>query len=81
MTNVFEHLEVCQLRLSNERARRNMATGQEREWREHNCRGIIREIEDEVKFLESRGVTVDAWRSCTEENVNSLDELLDELLA
>lgn len=76
---MFEHLEACQHRLANERARRDAATGQHKEWREHNCRMIIREIENELEFLEARGVTVPAWRSCTEENTQSIDEILAEL--
>lgn len=79
MTNAFQHLEVCQLRLANERARRDAASGQAKEWREHNCRMIVREIESEVKFLESRGITVEAWRSCTEEATESLDEILAQI--
>lgn len=76
---MFEHLEVIQLRLANERARRDAATGQEKEWREHNCRMIVKEAKGEVEFLEARGVTVPTWLYCTEENTLSNDELLAEL--
>ncbi len=55
--NPYSHLEAIELRLSHERERARMAkTAKEKDWREHNCRMIERERENEIAFLEKRGI-------------------------
>lgn len=71
------HLEALQFRLSNEKSRLNNAKNKnEKTFRETLVTQIEKEIQGELKFLESKGIKVD-----TSVEQMSDDELMAELLS
>lgn len=77
--NELAHLRALELRLANEKARLNMAIDQrpsEVPYRQSVVDGVEKEIQGEIAFLASKGITV------VSDEVNTLndDELLENLL-
>lgn len=71
------HLEALQFRLSNEKSRLNNAKNKnEKTFRETLVAQIEKEIQGEIKFLESKGIKVDM----SVEQMSD-DELMAELLS
>lgn len=71
------HLEALQFRLSNEKSRLNNAKNKnEKTFRETLVAQIEKEIQGELKFLESKGIKID-----TSVEHMSDDELMAELLS
>ena len=69
----LNHLNAIEYRLSNERIRRDNATGKEREWREHNVRMIEKELQGEIDFLATKGIVIEELEEMT------MDDILAEL--
>lgn len=71
------HLEALQFRFSNEKSRLNNARNKnEKSFREILVAQIEKEIQGELKFLESKGIKID-----TSVEQMSDDELMAELLS
>lgn len=69
----YNHLNAIELRLSNECMRRDVSSGKNREWREHNIRMIERERQNEIDFLAKKGIFIE------ELDVMTMEDVLAEL--